>query len=279
MRYVTAASMETNWWPEENRSVRPGSEFLRHRVLSTATEIWPAGAAQYSVAADNMQVRTNHAVYVVTLRFTPSRSLRGITVVARRFVHKSVHKRRTSALTIRIFRGGRSDGRMPGTVEPTCVSRAVRSCEPQRIESSSVDRRATQTNSVRCTGCSTTSIPMRPSRIGLAVDRYWTTPPCWRGRSPRAVGCRSVGLCTAAARGFTVLHDDAVYDLAQRHLPDGRVRRVVSLGPLTVQPMDNVANPTRPPDSRPTTRLCPGHRRWQTCSHRVPPRNLIGGAR
>jgi hypothetical protein len=31
MRYVTAASMETNWWSEENRSVRPGSEFLRHR--------------------------------------------------------------------------------------------------------------------------------------------------------------------------------------------------------------------------------------------------------
>jgi hypothetical protein len=31
MRYVTAASMETNWRSEKNRSLRPGSESLRHR--------------------------------------------------------------------------------------------------------------------------------------------------------------------------------------------------------------------------------------------------------
>ncbi|CFS43073.1 Conserved protein of uncharacterised function%2C possible toxin VapC6 [Mycobacterium tuberculosis] len=33
---------------------------------------------------------------------------------------------------------------------------------------------------------------------------------------------------TAAARGLVVLHDDADYELAERHLPDIRVRRVVS---------------------------------------------------
>lgn len=47
-----------------------------------------------------------------------------------------------------------------------------------------------------------------------------------------AVGALSVvGLLicdTAAARGLVVLHDDADYELAERHLPDIRVRRVVS---------------------------------------------------
>jgi predicted nucleic acid-binding protein len=33
---------------------------------------------------------------------------------------------------------------------------------------------------------------------------------------------------TAAARGLVVLHDDADYELAERHLSDVTVRRVVS---------------------------------------------------
>ena len=33
---------------------------------------------------------------------------------------------------------------------------------------------------------------------------------------------------TAAATGLVVLHDDADYELAERHLPDVRARRVVS---------------------------------------------------
>lgn len=44
-----------------------------------------------------------------------------------------------------------------------------------------------------------------------------------------AVGALSVVdllICdTAAARGLVVLHDDADYELAERHLPDIRVRR------------------------------------------------------
>jgi predicted nucleic acid-binding protein len=36
---------------------------------------------------------------------------------------------------------------------------------------------------------------------------------------------------TAASRGLVVLHDDADYELAERHLPDVRSRRVVSANP------------------------------------------------
>ena len=45
----------------------------------------------------------------------------------------------------------------------------------------------------------------------------------------RALSVVDLLICgTAAARGLVVLHDDADYELAERHLPDVRARRVVS---------------------------------------------------
>lgn len=45
----------------------------------------------------------------------------------------------------------------------------------------------------------------------------------------RALSVVDLLVCgTAAARGLVVLHDDAGYELAERHLPDVRGRRVVS---------------------------------------------------
>jgi predicted nucleic acid-binding protein len=45
----------------------------------------------------------------------------------------------------------------------------------------------------------------------------------------RALSVVDLLICgTAAARGLIVLHDDADYELAQRHLPDVSARRVVT---------------------------------------------------
>lgn len=45
----------------------------------------------------------------------------------------------------------------------------------------------------------------------------------------RALSVVDLLICgTAAARGLVVLHDDADYELAMRHLPDVTARRVVT---------------------------------------------------
>ncbi len=45
----------------------------------------------------------------------------------------------------------------------------------------------------------------------------------------RALSVVDLLICgTAAAAGLVVLHDDADYELAERHLPDVRALRVVS---------------------------------------------------
>ena len=48
----------------------------------------------------------------------------------------------------------------------------------------------------------------------------------------RALSVVDLLICgTAAARDLVVLHDDADYELAARHLPDVRARRVVGADP------------------------------------------------
>jgi predicted nucleic acid-binding protein len=48
----------------------------------------------------------------------------------------------------------------------------------------------------------------------------------------RALSAVDLLICaTASARGLVVLHDDADYELAARHLRDVRARRVVSADP------------------------------------------------
>ncbi len=47
----------------------------------------------------------------------------------------------------------------------------------------------------------------------------------------RALSVVDLLICaTAAANGLVVLHDDADYELAERHFPDIRAQRVVSAG-------------------------------------------------
>ncbi len=47
----------------------------------------------------------------------------------------------------------------------------------------------------------------------------------------RALSVVDLQICgTAAARGLVVLHDDADYELAERHLPGVRARHVVRVG-------------------------------------------------
>jgi len=47
----------------------------------------------------------------------------------------------------------------------------------------------------------------------------------------RALSVVDLLICgTAAARGLVVLHDDADYELAERHLPEVRAQRIVSAG-------------------------------------------------
>lgn len=47
----------------------------------------------------------------------------------------------------------------------------------------------------------------------------------------RALSVTDLLVCgTAAAAGLVVLHDDADYELAARHLPDVETRRVISVG-------------------------------------------------
>lgn len=47
----------------------------------------------------------------------------------------------------------------------------------------------------------------------------------------RALSVVDLLICgTAATRGLVVLHDDADYELAERHLPDVHTRRVLDLG-------------------------------------------------
>jgi predicted nucleic acid-binding protein len=48
----------------------------------------------------------------------------------------------------------------------------------------------------------------------------------------RALSVVDLLICgTAAAKGLVVLHDDADYELAERHLPDVTARRVVGTDP------------------------------------------------
>lgn len=53
-----------------------------------------------------------------------------------------------------------------------------------------------------------------------------------RAGAVRSLSVVDLLICgTAAARGLLILHDDADYELAERHLPDVTARRVVSGGP------------------------------------------------
>lgn len=133
-----------------------------------------------------------------------------------------------------LFPGGFLSGLAAATTTGThrglelrAAQRAVGSCEPQRAEFCRSARNADEFDQMsRMFGDVYPDVPVPKS-----VWR-WIDSAQHRLARAGAVGALSVVdllICdTAAARGLVVLHDDADYELAERHLPDIRVRRVVS---------------------------------------------------
>ena len=105
------------------------------------------------------------------------------------------------------------------------VSRAVGSCEPQRAEFRRSARNAAEFDEMNQTFRDVyPDVPMPKSVwrwIDSAQDRL--------AGAVRVLSVVDLLICgTAAARGLVILHDDADYELAERHLPDVKARRFVS---------------------------------------------------
>jgi predicted nucleic acid-binding protein len=107
------------------------------------------------------------------------------------------------------------------------LSGAIGSCEPQRAEFRRSARNAEEFDQMNQT--------FRDIYPDVPVPKSiwrWIDSAQHRLASAGAVRALSVVdllICgTAAANGLEVLHDDADYDLAARHLPEVRARRVVS---------------------------------------------------
>lgn len=109
------------------------------------------------------------------------------------------------------------------------LSGAVGSCDPQRVEFRRSARNAGEFDQ------------MNQMFAGLYPDvpvpkSVWPWIDAAQHRlagvgAVRALSVVDLLVCgTAAAKGLTVLHDDADYELAERYFADVRVRRVVSCG-------------------------------------------------
>jgi len=108
------------------------------------------------------------------------------------------------------------------------VSGAVGSCEPQRAEFRRSARNAEEFDQMNRMFCDVyPDVPVSKSVwrwIDSAQHRLAGIG------AARALSVVDLLVCaTAAARGLVVLHDDADFDLAERHLPDVTVRRVVAV--------------------------------------------------
>jgi predicted nucleic acid-binding protein len=110
------------------------------------------------------------------------------------------------------------------------VSGAVGSCGPQRAEFRRSARNADEFDQMnQMFGDVYPDVPV-PKSIWRWVDsaQYRLA----RVGAVRALSVIDLLVCgVAAAEGLVVLHDDADYELAERHLPDVRARRVVSAKP------------------------------------------------
>ena len=119
--------------------------------------------------------------------------------------------------------------RQPELVEAwysSLVGGAIGSCEPQRAEFRRSARNVDefhQMNAMFADVYPDVPVPKTVLRlIDSAQHRLAGVA------SVRALSVVDLLVCaTAAAKGLIVLHDDADYELASRHLPDVSVRRVV----------------------------------------------------
>jgi predicted nucleic acid-binding protein len=107
------------------------------------------------------------------------------------------------------------------------LSGAVGSCEPQRAEFRRSARNADEFDQMNQTFRDVYPDVPVPKSVWRWVDS--AQHRLAGAGAVRALSVVDLLICgTAAASGLVVLHDDADYELAERHLPDVRARRVVS---------------------------------------------------
>jgi predicted nucleic acid-binding protein len=116
------------------------------------------------------------------------------------------------------------------TWNSSLLSGAVGSCEPQRAQFRRSARNADEFDQM--------DQMFRDIYPDVPVPKsVWQWIDSAQHRLARAGAVRALSLvdllicATASARGLEVLHDDADYELAARHLRDVRARRVVSADP------------------------------------------------
>ena len=104
---------------------------------------------------------------------------------------------------------------------------AVGSCDPQRAEFRRSARNADEFDQMNQTFRDVYPDVPVPKSVWKWIDSAQYRLAV--AGAVRALSVVDLLICgTAAARGLVVLHDDADYELAERHLPDVRARRVVS---------------------------------------------------
>jgi predicted nucleic acid-binding protein len=106
------------------------------------------------------------------------------------------------------------------------LSGAVGSCEPQRAEFRRSARNADEFDQMNQMFHDVYPDVPVPKSVWRWIDSAQRRLA--GAGSVRALSVVDLLICgTAAATGLVVLHDDADYELAERHLPDIRARRIV----------------------------------------------------
>lgn len=109
------------------------------------------------------------------------------------------------------------------------LSGAVGSCEPQRAEFRRSARNADEFDQMNQTFRDLYPDVSVPKSVWRWIDS--AQHQLAGSGAVRALSVVDLLICgTAAARGLVVLHDDADYELAERHLPEVRAQRIVSAG-------------------------------------------------
>jgi predicted nucleic acid-binding protein len=106
------------------------------------------------------------------------------------------------------------------------LSGAVGSCEPQRAEFRRSARNADEFDQMNQMFRDVYPDVPVPKSVWRWIDS--AQHRLAGGDAVRALSVVDLLVCgTAVAKGLVVLHDDADYELAERHLPDVRAQRVV----------------------------------------------------
>lgn len=112
--------------------------------------------------------------------------------------------------------------------EPALLSGAIGSCAPQRAEFRRSARTLTEFHEMdRMFAAVYPDVPVPKSAWRWLDSAQHRLAGVGAARALSIVDLLVCG--TAATRGLVILHDDADYDLAARHLPEVEARRVVGV--------------------------------------------------